>query len=79
MQGGETARQVDRDAHARLQPAGEGEKLCIIYHALDAARVQRDTMMGPTNRMFVSIAETASASAPNEITVSGTAARLSVR
>ncbi len=45
----------------------------IIYRALDASRVQRDTMVGPTNRMYVSIAESASSTAPNEITVTGTA------
>ena len=45
----------------------------IIYRALDDTRVQRDTMTGPTTRMFVSIAELASATAPNEITVTGTA------
>ena len=45
----------------------------IVYRALDASRLQRDTMVGPTNRMFVSIAETSSAATPNEITVTGTA------
>jgi hypothetical protein len=44
----------------------------IIYRALDATRVQRDTMVGATNRLYVSIAESASATAPNEITVTGT-------
>ena len=45
----------------------------IVYRALDASRVQRDTMVGPSKRMFVSVAETSNATAPNEITVSGTA------
>jgi hypothetical protein len=54
------------------QPVSESNGY-IIYRALDATRVQRDTMTGPSTRMFVSIAETASATAPNEITVTGTA------
>ena len=54
------------------QPVSESNGY-IIYRALDATRVQRDTMVGPTNRMFVSVAETSHATVPNEITVSGTA------
>jgi hypothetical protein len=54
------------------QPVSESNGY-IIYRALDANRVQRDTMVGPNNRMYVSIAETTSASAPNEVTVTGTA------
>jgi hypothetical protein len=53
------------------QPVSESNGY-IVYRALDASRVQRDTMVGPTNRMFVSIAERSSATAPNEITVDGT-------
>jgi hypothetical protein len=53
------------------QPVSESNGY-IIYRALDGTRVQRDTMVGPTNRMFVSIAETISMSGPNEITVTGT-------
>lgn len=45
----------------------------IVYRAMDGTRVQRDTMTSPTNRMFVSVAETASHSGMNEITVNGTA------
>ena len=45
----------------------------IVYRPLDASRVQRDTMVGPTDRRFVSVAETASFSGMNEITVNGTA------
>ena len=44
----------------------------IFYRPLDAKRVQRDTMIGPDKRLFVSVAETATA-AGNEIVVSGTA------
>jgi hypothetical protein len=43
----------------------------IVYRPLDGERVQRDTMTGPTSRMFVSIAETVEATSPNEIKVSG--------
>jgi hypothetical protein len=53
------------------QPVSESNGY-IIYRALDATRVQRDTMTGPTTRMFVSIAESASSTAANEITVTGT-------
>ena len=52
------------------QPVSESNGY-IVYRALDGARVQRDTMVGPTSRQYVSIAETVSATAPNEITVSG--------
>lgn len=45
----------------------------IVYRAMDATRVQRDTMTSATNRMFVSVAETASYSGINEITVNGIA------
>src|SRR3954468_23099273 len=43
----------------------------VVYRALDGDRVQRDTMVGPTTRLYLSIAETVSATAPNELTVSG--------
>jgi hypothetical protein len=45
----------------------------IVYRALDAQRVQRDTMTGPTTRGYVSVAETAKVSAINELTITGTA------
>jgi hypothetical protein len=45
----------------------------IVYRAMDGARVQRDTMTSQTNRMFVSVAETASHSGMNEITINGSA------
>jgi hypothetical protein len=45
----------------------------IVYRPLDTSRVQRDTMVGQTDRMFVSVAETASFSGLNEITINGTA------
>ena len=62
-----------RNAYDRLQPPVSESNGYIVYRALDASRLQRDTMVGPTNRMFVSIAETSSAATPNEITVTGTA------
>lgn len=31
----------------------------VVYRALDATRVQRDTMSGPTTRLYLSIADTA--------------------
>jgi hypothetical protein len=43
----------------------------ILYRAFDAQRVQRDTMVSPTERRYVSIAETATASARNELTITG--------
>jgi opacity protein-like surface antigen len=44
----------------------------IVYRAVDAAHVQRDTMNGETSRIFAYIADTASGKGPNEIDVSGT-------
>lgn len=43
----------------------------IVYRALDATRVQRDTMTSPTDRYHVSIAETAAINARNELIVTG--------
>ena len=45
----------------------------IVYRAYDATRVQRDTMTSPTDRMFVSIAETVTLSGLNQLTITGLA------
>ena len=52
----------------------------IVHRALDAERVQRDTMVGPTERFAVVFLETAAVSAPNELTMaaSGHGARFSI-
>lgn len=44
----------------------------VIYRAIDAAHVQRDTMNSKTNRIYVYIADAASGTGPNEIKVGGT-------
>lgn len=52
----------------------------IVHRALDAERVQRDTMVGATERFAVVVLETAAVSAPNELTMaaSGHGARFSL-
>jgi hypothetical protein len=52
----------------------------IVHRALDAAHVQRDTMVSATERIAVVVLETAAVSAPNELTMaaSGHGARLSI-
>jgi hypothetical protein len=44
----------------------------IIYRAIDAGHVQRDTMTGSDKREYVYIADAASGTGPNQIEVSGT-------
>jgi opacity protein-like surface antigen len=44
----------------------------IVYRAIDAGHVQRDTMTGPTQREYIYIADTAAGMGPNEIEVVGT-------
>lgn len=41
----------------------------IVHRALDAERVQRDTMIGATERFAVVVLESAARSAPHEITI----------
>ena len=43
----------------------------VVYRALDANRVQRDTLDSPNKSLFVSVAETAAVISLNEITVTG--------
>jgi hypothetical protein len=44
----------------------------FVHRLLDADRVQRDMMEGPSTRGFVAVIDKAEESKPNEITVSGT-------
>jgi opacity protein-like surface antigen len=44
----------------------------IVYRAIDAGHIQRDTMRGPNKREYVYIADAATATGPNEIEVVGT-------
>jgi TIR domain len=44
----------------------------FVHRLLDADRVQRDMMDGPSTRGFVAVIDKAEGSKPNEITVSGT-------
>ena len=44
----------------------------IMYHPIDAGHVQRDTMVGPTKREYVYIADAATGTAPDQIEVAGT-------
>ena len=52
----------------------------IVHRALDAERVQRDTMVGATEIFALVVLETATVSAPNELTMaaSGHGARFSI-
>jgi hypothetical protein len=53
------------------QPASK-QNHYFVHRLLDADRVQRDMMEGPSTRGFVAIIDKAEGSKPNEITVSGT-------
>lgn len=53
------------------KPASEGN-LYFVNRLLDASRVQRDQMSGPTSRDAVTIIEEASETKPNEILLRGT-------
>lgn len=61
------------------KPVGQQNQY-IVHRPLDVERVQRDTMVSATERFAVVVLETASLSAPNELTMaaSGHGVRLSL-
>jgi len=52
------------------QPASSGNGY-IVYRAIDAGHVQRDTMTGPSKRDYVYIGDAATGTGPNTLDVAG--------